>query len=84
MPLCCVCFEPSSFSFWVLAASPRFEALEELRFQLKLSLRRSEVVEAGVLGSSDVDVRVEGVSFLSRIGAFVSGIDERTISAFTR
>ncbi len=33
--------------------------MEELLFQLRLSLRRSEFVDAGVLGSSELDVRVD-------------------------
>jgi len=81
MSLCSL--DPSSLSFCEAAAS-RFDALEELRFQLKLSLRLKEDVEAGVLGSSEVDVRVEGASFLRGTMVFVSAIDARTMSALTR
>jgi hypothetical protein len=44
-------------SFSAFPAVP--DALEELLFQLRLSLRRKEFVDAGVLGSSELDVRVD-------------------------
>ena len=48
----------SSFSEFALPAT-LCDALEELLFQLRLSLRRSEFVDAGVLGSSELDVLVD-------------------------
>ena len=51
------CFD-SSFS---AAACARCEAFDELRFQVRLSLRRNDVVEAGVLGSSELEVLADGL-----------------------
>jgi hypothetical protein len=49
----------SSFSAFAAAPATLWDALEELLFQLRLSLRRREFVDAGVLGSSELDVRVD-------------------------
>jgi hypothetical protein len=51
---------PSSLSAFADVPVTLCDALEELLFQLRLSLRRKEFVDAGVLGSSELDVRVDG------------------------
>jgi hypothetical protein len=63
----------SAFSALSASALARWEAFEELRFQLRLSFRRSDVVEAGVLGSSEVDVRVDAASRFVAICGFGLG-----------
>jgi len=59
----------SSFSFCAAAACARCDALEELLFQVKLSFRRREIVEAGVGGSSELEVRVDGLVGIEGGGA---------------
>jgi hypothetical protein len=60
----------SSFSEFALPAT-LCDALEELLFQLRLSLRRSELVDAGVLGSSELDVLVDGFATWTTCGTIL-------------
>lgn len=63
----------STLSAFSASALSLREALEEVRFQPRLSFRLSEVEEAGVPGSSDVDVRVEASSRFEATGGFGLG-----------